>query len=195
MNGYLRESNVELAAATQENTDSSPGEQLRRHRELSGLTPADVGIRLRLRTCIIEALENDDYQQMPKLVFARGYLRSYAKILGLPANEIVQKFEQLQLTESSTGVCSPLRNSFRKPQTREHAKLPWIMLTVAVIIFIIAGFWEPLTQRLNHTLITSSSSEKTLKSIPVNDQTITMEPTSDSTAPSVLPKLEPFKNT
>lgn len=187
MNGYLRESNVELAPATQENTHSGPGEQLRRHRELSGLTPADVGIRLRLRTCVIEALENDDYKQIPKLVFARGYLRSYAKILGLSANDIVQKFDQLQLTETSTEVCSPLRNSFRKPQTREHSKLPWIMLAIAVIIFVIAGFWQPITQRLNHTLTPSSSLNTTMKSIPVNDQTITVEP-------SVLPKLEPFKN-
>lgn len=198
MNGYLRESDIEVASTAQETIPSAgPGEILRKHRESFGLTPADVAIRLRLRTCFIDALEQNDYQKIPNLVFARGYLRSYARILQLSENDIVQKFEQLQLTDNSSAVRSPLRNSFKKPPSKEHSTLPWIMLGVAIIIFVIAGFWKPLTQQIGHTLLGSPSSDTVVETIqPQQEKYNSSEESSqESVEPSILPELEPLKST
>ena len=124
MNGYLHESVVELESS-QKNTSSGPGERLRRSRESLGLTHADVADHLNLRISVIEALETNNYKQIPKLVFARGYLRAYAKLLRLPGNEIIDAFNQLEYPENPSVLpATPIRAGQKKAPKKEHSLLP-----------------------------------------------------------------------
>lgn len=73
-----------------------PGERLRTTREALGLSQLDCAHQLYLSDKIIHILETDDYStHTPGPAFVRGYLRSYAKLLGLPQNEIILAFESL----------------------------------------------------------------------------------------------------
>lgn len=71
---------------------SPPGQRLREAREAQGVTREDVAGELRLDTCIIEALEYGDTARLPQPVFTAGYLRSYARFIGLPPDELVTQF-------------------------------------------------------------------------------------------------------
>lgn len=68
---------------------TGPGWRLREAREANGLTTQQVAAQLRMQLRIIEALENDDYSNLPGTTFVQGYLRSYARLLGLPEEEIL----------------------------------------------------------------------------------------------------------
>ena len=59
------------------------GERLRQAREEQGLSLADVEERTRIRTDLLDALENDDYARLPEIVYVRGFVRGYAAALGL----------------------------------------------------------------------------------------------------------------
>lgn len=60
------------------------GQRLRAAREDKELSRADIAQRLRLPLRLIARLEDDDYQGMDEGVYLRGYLSSYARLVGVP---------------------------------------------------------------------------------------------------------------
>ncbi|GAB4171680.1 MAG: hypothetical protein Fur0039_12080 [Rhodocyclaceae bacterium] len=62
---------------------ASPGEALRRAREARSLTVAEVAEALKLRPRQIEAIENGDFASFKGAAFARGFVRSYARLLAM----------------------------------------------------------------------------------------------------------------
>lgn len=66
------------------------GERLRQARIRAGLSTAEVGAKLKMPTHAIEALEREDWARIGAPVFIRGQLRSYARLMGLPAEAVVE---------------------------------------------------------------------------------------------------------
>lgn len=79
---------------TAEESDSgkSIGKLLKAARDKKKLPIADVSAKLNIKPKYIEALENGHYYVFPAIVYGFGFLRSYAKFLGLDAEEMIQKF-------------------------------------------------------------------------------------------------------
>ena len=73
-----------------------PGQRLRAERTSQGLTEDEICARLRLSRSYLRALEEDDYERLPEATFIKGYLRNYARLLGLPAEELVDAFIHMQ---------------------------------------------------------------------------------------------------
>lgn len=76
------------------NTDmfETPGQLLRLKREKQGLSIEEIAKRIHLDLNIIESIENDSQEGMPSAIYVRGYLRSYAKIVGANADEIIKLY-------------------------------------------------------------------------------------------------------
>ncbi|MET4694905.1 RodZ domain-containing protein [Endozoicomonas lisbonensis] len=72
----------------------SPGERLQRFRERKGLTTEEVGEALKIPASYIDAIECSAFDKMPGLMFVRGYLRSYARLVGLDPDDIIHRFDQ-----------------------------------------------------------------------------------------------------
>jgi len=53
------------------------------------VSTGEIADALNLPVRVIEALEKDDYEKLPPSVFTRGYLRSYARLLELPVDELL----------------------------------------------------------------------------------------------------------
>jgi cytoskeleton protein RodZ len=80
----------------------TPGAILRTAREKAGLATGDLARQLNLSVTKLEALEQDQYDKLASDVFAQGYLRRYAKLLGVDDDLIVQRFnEYLALSRES----------------------------------------------------------------------------------------------
>jgi cytoskeleton protein RodZ len=76
-----------------------PGRSLREAREQQGLTPEDVAERLHLHQSQVEALESDDYTRFSAPIYINGYLRNYARLLGLDPETVVRALEQRGLEQ------------------------------------------------------------------------------------------------
>ncbi|WP_261843991.1 RodZ domain-containing protein [Aliamphritea ceti] len=72
-----------------------PVDELIQAREVSGRSQDDVAQELRLSLRYIQALETAEFEQLPSMVFARGYIQSYAKLLGLDADRYLAIFDEL----------------------------------------------------------------------------------------------------
>src|SRR5271154_2176614 len=71
----------------------APGPQLKAEREKRGLSLQKAANELHLDAWVIEALEAGDYQRIGATVYAKGHLKRYAGLLGLPAAAIMEGYE------------------------------------------------------------------------------------------------------
>ncbi len=72
----------------------SVGEFFRQVRETKGLTVEEVASKTRIRSDFVKALEDGNFSKLPDQVFARGFVRSYARSLGLDEEDAIQRFAQ-----------------------------------------------------------------------------------------------------
>ena len=70
----------------------NPGRRLRVQRQARGLEIERIAAQLHLRPAIIEALEQDRYGELPSPVFVAGYLRNYARLLGLDPDPLIAAY-------------------------------------------------------------------------------------------------------
>jgi type IV pilus assembly protein PilF len=72
-------------------TDNGVGAQLAQARQAQGLSLGEMARQLKLSVKQVEALERDDYSNFPGPLWARGFLRNYAKSLGIDADALVER--------------------------------------------------------------------------------------------------------
>lgn len=72
----------------------SVGEFFKQVRETKGLTVDEVASKTRIRSDFVKALEDGNFAKLPDQVFARGFVRSYARSLGLDEEDAIHRFVQ-----------------------------------------------------------------------------------------------------
>lgn len=109
------------------------GDQLRVAREAMGLAQADVAARLKMPLRVVRSLEEEDWSRLGAPVFVRGQLRSYARLLGIDAEPVV---EAAEVAPVAPPVLTP--RTFTPPLQRfaEQAarRFVYIVMTVAIAI-------------------------------------------------------------
>lgn len=84
-----------------------PGTKLKAERERRGLSAQKAADEMHLDRWVIDALEADDYQRIGPTVYAKGHLRKYAALLGLPAAEIMAAFESHPPARPAAAAAGP----------------------------------------------------------------------------------------
>jgi len=108
------------------------GQRLRTAREAKGLTHADVAQRLRLPLRLIGRLEDDNYAGMEQGVYLRGYLSSYARLVGVPtvAAETIAQQHTHAAPLVATGKVSRSRYLF----DRYSVSATYLILTALIVV-------------------------------------------------------------
>lgn len=115
------------------------GEILKQARKEMGLSKQDVADRLKLRISVIRELEENGFDNKPITTFTRGYIRSYAKFLGLNADEILAHLKSAeQPIENEQQMQSFSRKTWRDKDDSRVMHLTWLILAIAVSI---TAFW------------------------------------------------------
>jgi len=70
------------------------GEEFRAAREARGLSLSDVSEQIHIRSVYLQALENEDWSAIGAPVYTRGFIRTYARFLGLDPESAVQRFSE-----------------------------------------------------------------------------------------------------
>lgn len=70
------------------------GARLRAAREQKGMSLGDVAQRLKYAPRQVQALEESNYEALPGLTFQRGFVRGYAKLVGLEPGDLVAQLER-----------------------------------------------------------------------------------------------------
>jgi cytoskeleton protein RodZ len=104
-----------------EQVPASVGQILREAREAQGLALENAAIRLHLMQRQIEAMEADDFASLGQPVFARGFVRNYARLLGLVPEGLLARMEG---APAEPATVSPLP----APSFRSWLTSPWLLL-------------------------------------------------------------------
>lgn len=70
----------------------SVGQFLRRHRESKRMSVEEVSRATRVPMSSVERIESDQFDELPGEVFVRGFLKSYARAVGLSAEEVLARY-------------------------------------------------------------------------------------------------------
>ena len=119
-------------------SEYSLGPYLRSIREERGIDVKDVVASTKIQPKFIEALESENYNQLPKGPFVIGFLRSYAQCLSLDADEVIAFFQSSQGRRPSRPPAVA-----RRPAAAEPAP-SWrrpAILGVACIALLAIGFF------------------------------------------------------
>ncbi|MGL6026649.1 MAG: cytoskeleton protein RodZ [Vibrio sp.] len=126
-----------------------PGTLLKQKREELGLTQRQIADRLRLRVSLIERIEANYFEDGQVATFTRGYLRSYAKAVGMSEAEVLCAFDD---SCGQDPLTQPDMKSFSK-KTKRQLHDSRIMLITWVIFAVIIGmsslWWWQNSQKNN----------------------------------------------
>ena len=97
------------------------GHILREARETKGLTLQEVQEETRINTRYLEALESGEYDRLPTPVHVRGFLRNYARFLGLDPQPLLDRYEygQSQRPQQQDLIANqePVAPALKEPPT------------------------------------------------------------------------------
>lgn len=139
----MKAAHPEVVAANRVN----PGETLRQARESNGWSLAEVALKLNLTVTSLSNLEAGAFDKLPGHTFARGYIRAYAKLLGMDQTVLVQQFDQ------STGTDSQGSNVHALGRIEEPVRVSHTILRIVSLLLLIAviggGFvwWQDQTSQ------------------------------------------------
>ena len=113
----------------------SPGQVLREAREEQGLTQQAIADKLYLKVGIIDDLEQNRIDDSTSVTFFKGYVRLYAKNLGLNPEEVLTLFNQYHTTPKPPAKLQ----SFSRRVAKQAHDDRWMMVTYGIAIVLIAG--------------------------------------------------------
>ena len=124
-----------------------PGQLLRNAREQLGWTREQVASRIHLRLTLIAAIEADTYDKHTSHTFIRGYLRAYAKLVGIPEETILAAYDKLGLTPpDNIDMQSFSRRSRQQANDSRLKVVTWLVILVLIALSI-AWWWQSTARR------------------------------------------------
>ncbi|MFQ5936074.1 MAG: helix-turn-helix domain-containing protein, partial [Acidiferrobacterales bacterium] len=119
---------------------AGPGKRLYEARVRARLSPEQVAEMLHLSTWQITALEKDDFESLPGPTYVRGYLRNYAQLLGLPADEIIASYAGINGTYRSARLDALAPEP--EVTTRDGAVRFATFLVGCILILLAVVWWQ-----------------------------------------------------
>ncbi|EHU4916838.1 cytoskeleton protein RodZ [Vibrio vulnificus] len=134
-------------SATESLAIEQVGTLLKRKRESMGYTQKQVADRLRLRVNVIEQIDDNQFESSQVATFTRGYLRSYARLVGLDEKIIL---DALDNTGDAQHQEQEMQSFSRKTNTEKHnSRIMLITWGIFIIITGISSLWWWQNQQEN----------------------------------------------
>ena len=100
------------------------GATLRDARRRYGMEVREVEERTKIRAKYIRALENEDWETLPAPAYVRGFLRTYAQMLGLDGEMLVDEYRRRYgARQRRVGRLAPIRSRQRSARSGRASTL------------------------------------------------------------------------
>jgi cytoskeleton protein RodZ len=116
-----------------------PGEILAAERERQGLGASDIAQRLHMSVSQVDALERGEYERLPRGPFLRGFVRNYAKTLGLAPDDVLSVLREGGPRDSVPRIVVPTQN-IRFDPLSERIGSPYVKAAAIAGAIIAFGF-------------------------------------------------------
>ncbi|WBA83577.1 RodZ domain-containing protein [Endozoicomonas sp. GU-1] len=116
----------------------APGAVLARARDSQGLSILEVAESLKITESYVKAIEESTFDILPQAAFVRGYIRNYAKLVGLNGEDLVRDFDHFMGVD---GLESPrLQGSKKLKPLRAHSAPSPVYALALLLLVSLGGF-------------------------------------------------------
>jgi cytoskeletal protein RodZ len=142
-----------------EKTQPEPGsfgEWLRRQREMREISLRDIADRTKISLRYLEAMEADRFDILPAPIFAKGFLREYARYVGLSPDEVVNHYLSVQTPQEGGDERKPEETRPGRERARKTRGWTWglfLLLAGALLLAAVALFAWWAQKRRDDTAI------------------------------------------
>lgn len=193
---------MDATADSSMNAPPTLGQSLAAEREKQGLSRADVAQRLHMSAYQVEALESGDYARLPHGTFLRGFVRNYAKVLGLQPDAMVAMLADGSDANQRPGIVVPTE-SIRFDPLGDRFGSPYVKAVTIAFVVIALGFaamywWLFIRPTPPGAIAHKATSEAVTSSLtPARPAPVTPPPAPSApvvaTPPSPPPAAEPAR--
>ena len=121
--------------------ERSFGEELRKEREIRGISLREIADATKISHRFLEAIENNDYKNLPAPVFTKGFIKEYAHYVGLSADAILDHYTHFvrEREAEDEAAARPRRSVDPRPSleisipSREPNRGIWFAIAAVVI--------------------------------------------------------------
>jgi cytoskeleton protein RodZ len=164
-----------------------PGERLRAARLSMGYDLAKIASELHLTANVVEALEADRFQDVGARVFVRGYLRNYARVVGMPVESVLRQFDENWPDDGASHSMvreSPTLPADGGPSRGWAGAITWLMILGLVVLFLMwwRGYLDEIVpEQIRSTNVVDGISssmpaeEEGIYTLPLDDAQITAD--------------------
>ncbi len=118
------------------------GEKLRQAREDRGISLSEVAEQTRISPLYLESIENDDYRNLPGGIFNKGFIKTFAKYVGVDEQEAMTDYARI--VSASSGDLDGPELKLYKPEvltddTSGSSMIPTVIVAVVILALMTAG--------------------------------------------------------
>lgn len=134
----------------------NPGESLREARESKGWAIDEVAAQLNLTPLRLSQIEAGAFDKLPGNTFARGYVRAYAKLLGMDQSRLVLEFDQFTGSDAVGSDVHSLGH-IEEPVRYSQSILRFVSFALLVVLAGVGFYWwqEQAERRADESPVTS----------------------------------------
>ena len=183
---------IAIHMATENSNNNFQG--LKAKREALGLSLKDVFRRTRVSVAYLEAIENGDFHLLPESIYAKNFIKSYARVLDMDSKLILAGYEEylnsLNILENLPPEDVPDKVSFFTKIA--HYGPFWgiisILIVIAFVMWLISMQYRPATEIMNDSIgkvSVSVENKEQIVNTPVNTSSSINEQTTANLNPAV----------
>jgi len=159
------------------------GEEFRSAREARGLTLSDVAEQIHIRSVYLNAIENEDWKAIGAPVYVRGFIRTYARFLGLDGEDAVGRFNAAAPPERPAHAASAIDFT----DDRDRSGPSWLailggLVALVLVAFVVYEYWQ---------YAKGGTARKPVAAASAAPQPAAASPGSQSPVPSASPSGSP----
>jgi cytoskeleton protein RodZ len=160
------------------------GEEFRSAREARGLTLSDVAEQIHIRSVYLNAIENEDWKAIGAPVYVRGFIRTYARFLGLDGEDAVARFNEQAPPDRPAHAASAAVDF---GSDRERSGPSWLaigggLVALILVAFVVYEYWQYAKGGTASVPVAAASAAPQPAAVPAGSQ---------SAAPSARPSASP----
>ena len=130
-----------MSESVEQQGEISVGLRLQKARMEKKLSQVQVAEKLFLTTQIIECLDDGAFERIPKKAFIRGYIRAYARVVGLEGSELVAAYDAEVGRDEGQGDEATILMNAEDPSLAKNPIFRAGAMGIAVLVIVVLFVW------------------------------------------------------
>ncbi|MHC5767312.1 MAG: helix-turn-helix domain-containing protein [Nostoc sp.] len=136
--------------------------RLRQVRQEKSIRIEEIASQTMIRAGILQALEEDRFEELPEPIFLQGFIRRYGDALGLDGNA-------LSYSLITNVVCQDSKNSHHNSDNKQNTYIPLVLTYILLLVGASAGLLHILNPQLTaESLIPGDNNQQSIVSNQTN---------------------------